>query len=71
MIAACRQRARAMVLGLGLVAGWGALAEESRQEIVTLFPQLEHGNFNAFGDSARVTLKPHEARMLFAQQGGV
>ena len=53
------------------VVGWGALAEESRQEIVTLFPQLEHGNFNAFGDSARVTLKPHEARMLFAQQGGV
>jgi len=48
-----------------------ALAEEARQEIITLFPQLDNGNFNNFGESARVTLKPHEARMLFAQEGGV
>ncbi|MDX1822109.1 MAG: Hint domain-containing protein, partial [Paracoccaceae bacterium] len=53
------------------VMGWGALAEEARQEIITLFPQLDNGNFNNFGESARVTLKPHEARMLFAQEGGV
>jgi len=52
------------------VVGWGALAEEARQEIVTLFPQLEDGNFASFGDSARVTLKPHEARMLIKQTSG-
>lgn len=39
--------------------------------LLALFPQLDNGNFNNFGESARVTLKPHEARMLFAQEGGV
>ena len=42
--------------------GWGALAEESRAEILALFPELEQGAFDAYGTSARRTLKAHEAK---------
>ena len=43
--------------------GWGALAEETRKEILTLFPELGTIGFAAYGESARMTLKAHEARL--------
>ena len=42
--------------------GWGALAEEARAEILALFPELEDDRFDAYGASARRTLKAHEAK---------
>jgi hypothetical protein len=44
--------------------GWGALSEETRAEILTLFPQLAGVNFDAYGPSARTTLKGHEAQLV-------
>ncbi|MGV6839547.1 MAG: Hint domain-containing protein, partial [Planktomarina sp.] len=44
--------------------GFGALAEETRAEILELFPQLENENFEAYGPTARRTLKGFEAEML-------
>jgi hypothetical protein len=43
--------------------GWGALAEEARAEILALFPELENGNFEGYGASARRSLKAHEAKV--------
>ena len=43
---------------------WGALSEESRQEILELFPHLEYHNMENFGPSARLTLKSHEAKLM-------
>ena len=43
--------------------GWGALAEETREEILSLFPELADGNFGSYGPSARRSLKSTEARI--------
>lgn len=45
------------------VAGTGAMAQETRAEIFSLFPELEH-NINSYGPSARGTLHPQEAALL-------
>lgn len=43
----------------------GALGEETRQEIFALFPQLAELDFyKSYGDSARRSLKAHEARLM-------
>ncbi|MBU9699204.1 Hint domain-containing protein, partial [Rhodobacteraceae bacterium HSP-20] len=44
--------------------GWGALAEEAREEILTLFPMLEGQRFEAYGPSARRSLTAAEARVV-------
>jgi len=44
--------------------GWGALHEETRQEILELFPQLENENLDAYGSIARCSLKAEEAKLL-------
>ncbi|PCH93561.1 MAG: hypothetical protein COB84_09090 [Rhodobacteraceae bacterium] len=43
--------------------GMGALAEESREEIFALFPELRN-NAASFGAAARTSLKGHEAKVL-------
>ena len=43
--------------------GWGALAEAARDEILTLFPQLEGMQFDAYGPSARRSLTAAEAEV--------
>ena len=40
--------------------GYGALAEEARAEILTLFPELQMGDFGKYGTSSRCTLKANE-----------
>lgn len=49
--------------------GLGALDEAARQEIFALFPQLACGDFAAFGDTARLVLKGHEARLAVPRPG--
>ena len=44
--------------------GWGALSEETRAEILALFPHLSSENFDTYGPSARTTLKAREAQMV-------
>ena len=44
--------------------GWGALAEETRAEIITLFPQFANEAFSTFGPSARLSLKSHQAELV-------
>lgn len=41
----------------------GTMAQEARNEIFSLFPELEH-NPGSYGPSARETLRPHEAALL-------
>lgn len=43
--------------------GWGALAEAAREEILSLFPQLEGLDFSAYGPAARRSLTAKEARL--------
>jgi hypothetical protein len=43
--------------------GWGALAEAARDEILSLFPQLEALDFTVYGPSARRSLTAKEARL--------
>ncbi|MEZ5754841.1 MAG: Hint domain-containing protein [Paracoccaceae bacterium] len=43
--------------------GWGALAEAAREEILSLFPQLEAMDFSVYGPSARRSLTAPEARV--------
>lgn len=45
--------------------GLGALSDRSRQEVFDLFPELR-SHAGAFGDTARLCLKAHEARILAA-----
>ena len=45
--------------------GLGALCDRSRQEVFDLFPELR-SHAGAFGDTARLCLKAHEARILAA-----
>ena len=44
--------------------GWNALTDASREEILTLFPELRDEGFKAYGVTARPTIKPREAQML-------
>ncbi len=44
--------------------GWKALDQATRDEILTLFPELSDGNFNAYGASARTSLKHSEGQLL-------
>lgn len=43
--------------------GLGAMAEETRAEILALFPQLAD-DLDSFGPAARYSAKPHEARLI-------
>ncbi|MBC2835027.1 type I secretion protein, partial [Gemmobacter straminiformis] len=43
--------------------GWGALAEEAKDEILTLFPMLADANFQAYGPAARRSLTAREAKL--------
>ena len=43
--------------------GLGAMAQEARQEILDLFPQLDH-DLDGFGPAARYTAKPGEAILI-------
>jgi hypothetical protein len=44
--------------------GWGALAQEARDEIIALFPDLEQNQFQGYGTAARRTLKAFEAQLV-------
>lgn len=44
--------------------GWGALAEQTRSEILDLLPQLDPENFAAYGQSARLSLKAFEGELV-------
>ena len=44
--------------------GWKALDQATRDEILSLFPELSDGNFNAYGASARTSLKHSEGQLL-------
>jgi hypothetical protein len=50
--------------------GWTALDQATRDEILTLFPQLAGGNLNAYGTSARTSLKHKEGKLLGAYMAG-
>ena len=43
--------------------GWGALAEEAREEVLTLFPALDGTNFDPYGPVARRTLAANAAKV--------
>ncbi|WP_428515551.1 Hint domain-containing protein [Roseovarius sp.] len=43
--------------------GVGALSDASREDMFRVFPHLR-GDLTAYGDTARLCLKPHEARLL-------
>lgn len=43
--------------------GVGALSDTSREDMFRVFPHLR-GDLTAYGDTARLCLKPHEARLL-------
>jgi len=45
--------------------GWGTLPETSREEILTLFPELRSAGISAYGDTARPVIKAQEVRALF------
>ncbi|MFQ1699996.1 Hint domain-containing protein [Loktanella agnita] len=44
--------------------GWNAMDAATRNEILSIFPQLDGGNFENYGASARMSLKSHEAMTL-------
>lgn len=44
--------------------GWSALCEETRQEILALFPDLVDTGFKSFGEAARYSVKRNEALCL-------
>ena len=44
--------------------GWGALAQEARDEIIAPFPDLEQNQFQGYGTAARRTLKANEAKVV-------
>ena len=51
--------------------GWKALDQGTRDEILTLFPELSDGNFNTYGASARTSLKHNEGQLLGAYLAGL
>ena len=46
--------------------GISAISDQSREEMFRVFPQLR-SNVGAYGDTARICLKRHEARLLVDQ----
>ena len=50
--------------------GWKALDQATRDEILTLFPQLAEGNFNDYGPAARMSLKHKEGKLLGSYMAG-
>ena len=44
--------------------GFGAFAEEAREEILALFPELESDGIGGYGPTARRVLKAYEARLM-------
>ncbi|WP_223296088.1 Hint domain-containing protein [Thalassobium sp. R2A62] len=50
--------------------GWKALDQATRDEILTLFPQLADGNLNDYGPAARMSLKHKEGKLLGAYMAG-
>ena len=46
--------------------GWSAFCEDTRQEILELFPDLLTSNFKSFGENARHSVKRNEAICLAA-----
>ena len=46
--------------------GWKALDQATRNEILTLFPELADGRFEDYGASARASLKLNEGQLLGA-----
>ena len=46
--------------------GWKALDQATRDEILTLFPELSDGRFEDYGASARASLKHSEGQLLGA-----
>ena len=44
--------------------GWKALDQATRDEILTLFPELADGRFEDYGASARTSLKHNEGQLL-------
>ena len=44
--------------------GWKGLDQATRDEILSLFPELAEGNFESYGPSARMSLKHKEGHML-------
>ncbi|MCH2168893.1 MAG: type I secretion protein, partial [Oceanicola sp.] len=51
--------------------GWKALDQATRDEILTLFPELADGIFEGYGASARKSLKHSEGQLLGAYMAGV
>ncbi|MDG1085753.1 MAG: type I secretion protein, partial [Planktotalea sp.] len=47
-----------------------ALDQATRDEILTLFPQLADGNFNDYGPAARMSLKHKEGKLLGSYMAG-
>ena len=50
--------------------GWNALDKATRDEILTLFPQLADGNLNDYGPAARMSLKHKEGKLLGSYMAG-
>ena len=44
--------------------GFGALSEETREEILALFPELEADGLSSYGPTARRVLKAYEANLM-------
>ena len=44
--------------------GWKALDHDTRHEILSLFPELESGDFKSYGPAARPSLKIFEAKLV-------
>lgn len=47
---------------------WDWLSQDAREEILTLFPELDGADFKACGSSARMTLKSRDAMLLCMQR---
>ena len=50
--------------------GWKALDQATRDEILTLFPQLAEGTLNDYGPAARMSLKHKEGKLLGSYMAG-
>ena len=50
--------------------GWKALDQATRDEIVTLFPELADGRFEDYGASVRKSLKKNDGQLLGAYMVG-
>ena len=55
---------RNALLALIVLGSFGAFAEEAREEILALFPELESDGIGGYGPTARRVLKAYEARLM-------